>query len=102
MFRLFEELFESSCPSNYRLHFEMFQNFVERYGGLGPGLPGNEADKGGLVKLQLRCTRMCRSLMKKVSVIGDTQLNFEIQRLLARRLPMSHSSGLNVSGRFSD
>jgi hypothetical protein len=103
LFLLFEDLFECSCVSNFRVHFEMFEEFLEKFGGLGAGLTDSEADKiNGLKLLQLRTTRICKSLMKKLALFGDTNLNFQIQRMLAKQLPLKHSSGLNVSGRFSD
>ena len=104
LFSLFEEMFELSSPQNTHLHLQMFREFLDEFGGLtsGAGFPGCPVEERALSQLQLKTTKMCKTLMKKLSLQGDSEAIFEMQQLLARRLPLSHMSGLNVSGRFSD
>lgn len=51
--------------------------------------------------MEFYCTRMCKSIMKKLSISRDIQFKGKIQSLLSSILPLNHKSGLNVSGRFS-
>lgn len=45
---------------------------------------------------------MLKSLSKKVSLIDDSTLCFEMSKLLARIVTFNHITGLNINGRFND
>ena len=47
------------------------------------------------------CTRMCKSIMNRLSSSRDIEFKGKIQSFLSSVLPLTHKSGLNVSGRFN-
>ena len=94
---LFEELFECSGTENIDANFTLFETCIKQH-----KLMQLEKDPKQLINMELYCTMMCKTLMKKLSPTSDITFKSRIQTLLSSILPMNHKSGLNISGRFSD
>jgi hypothetical protein len=85
---LFEDLF-GNCPEQQIAPlFPLFEKVV----GTGIALKENE--------LHL-CTKICRTIMEKLTVTHDLTLRSQLRKFLANTLPLSHKSGCNLLGTFN-
>ena len=87
---LFEELFESSLPTQLESNFQIFSDHVKSY-----GLKLDEKNS------DFYCIRMCKIIMKKLSESRDITFKNKIHSLFTSILPLNHKSSLNYSGKFS-
>lgn len=94
---IFLELFENSSRSQLEPNFEIFMEQINKYGLKDK----NEGDSQQLLNIDFFCTRMCKSIMNRLSSSRDIEFKGKIQSFLSSVLPLTHKSGLNVSGRFN-
>jgi hypothetical protein len=60
-----------------------------------------QGDSQQLMNIDFFCTRMCKNIMNRLSTSRDIEFKGKIQSFLSSVLPLTHKSGLNVSGRFN-
>lgn len=98
---LFEELFENSNVEVLKnTGFDLFQDSVLTF--LTTHQAQNENEQKQMLNIEFYSTRMCKSLMKKLSTVTNIEFKTKIQCLLSCALPLNHKSGLNISGKFSE
>lgn len=92
---LFEDLFECCPEQKLQEVFPLFQNSVM-------GSTTEEVQEEGKIQLEETnlhyCTKICRTIMSKLTVTHDLQFRGTIQMFLAKTLPLTHRSGCNVRG----
>ena len=101
---LFEDLFESCVESQLSALFPLFENLV--LGGDGQEDEWSQnSTEGPKIKFEEndmhKCSRICRIIMSKLTVTHDLNFRGTLQRFLARTLPLTHRSGLNLRGHFN-
>lgn len=94
---IFFDLFENSARSQLEQNFEIFRDQINKYGLKDI----NELNSNQLMNIDFFCTRMCKSIMNRLSSSRDIEFKGKIQSFLSSVLPLTHKSGLNVSGRFN-
>ena len=47
------------------------------------------------------CAKICKIIMRKLSVTHDTEFRGRIQQFIASVFPLNHPSGLNKIGNFN-
>jgi len=86
---LFEDLFENCPEKSIQGLFPLFEKVINQ----GIALEMNE--------LHL-CTKICRTIMEKLTVTHDLHFRGILRKFLANTLPLSHQSGLNIRGEFNN
>ena len=87
---LYEELFESSKPTELEDNFQIFSDYM------------NDQGLKLLDRAQhMICARLCKTIMKKLSESRDINFKYKIHSLFTSILPLNHRSSLNYSGKFS-
>ena len=82
---LYQDMFECCPESQLKSVFPLFENVVL-------GKEGKQSPQFEENNLHL-CTKICRSIMSKLTVTHDLQFRGTLQRFLARSLPLTHRSG---------
>ena len=82
---LFCDMFECCPEQQLRSLFPIFENVVEGR--------GNRANPQFGENNLHTCTKICRSIMSKLTVTHDLQFRGTLQRFLAKSLPLTHLSG---------
>lgn len=58
----------------------------------------NDKDSNMVINL---CAKICKIIMRKLSVTHDTEFRGRVQKLIASVFPLTHPSGLNKVGNFN-
>jgi uncharacterized protein (DUF2461 family) len=58
----------------------------------------NEKELGMVINW---CAKICKIVMRKLSVTHDTEFRGRVQKLIASVFPLTHPSGLNRVGNFN-
>ena len=82
---LFHDMFECCPEKQLKTRFPSFENVVEgKNNRKNPQFGPNDKHK---------CTKICRSIMTKLTLTHDLQFRGTLQRFLAKSLPLTHRSG---------
>lgn len=96
---IFEELLECSNTTQLKNNFKLFHQHIKDHGLYSKEL---NLTTNQINEIELYCSRMCKSLKKKLSSSRDITFKSQIQILLSNILPLCHRSGINLIGRFSN
>jgi hypothetical protein len=95
MLVLFEDLIESSSESILEEIFQIFETPILRDHLL------QDQDATLEKKLQSMVSKICKTVIKKLSVTHDTQFRGKVQSFITAAFPLTHPSGLNRSGLYN-
>jgi hypothetical protein len=86
---LFDDLFESSSENGLEQLFILYENLMVKSSFL------TESDSALTSKLQSMVSRICKTIIKKLSVTHDTSFRGRVQQFIAASCPLTHPSGIS-------
>ncbi|CDW71534.1 UNKNOWN [Stylonychia lemnae] len=101
IFNYFAELFDSTSEDTLGPLFSMMEEKMFNGNLLNIQSEDVKKDQQTTASILNIISRVCKSIMRKLSVTHDTGFRGKVQKLIASVFPLTHPSGLNKLGNFN-